>query len=223
MAILQANCSDSTALNTMEALNIIWETHGGLQNIVWSLDVLDQLVILPNAITEKRDAFFYRVYATFKQYQRRVDENIAGCFRLLCEDLGKQAEFKELFPTFGQAPTDGSISEIDLLKQQIQGMVVGIYTLSESSGLRAQQFLQNWLPGLDVRVSNDHGGSEHLRNIARQSDYLIVAAKSAKHAATDFIKSERPADKSPLIYPSGKGSSSIVEAIFNALRHDVSA
>jgi hypothetical protein len=46
MAILQANCSDSTAVNAMEALTLIWETHGGLQNIVWSLDVLDQLVVL---------------------------------------------------------------------------------------------------------------------------------------------------------------------------------
>lgn len=222
MAILQASCSDSTAVNAMEALNLIWETHGGLQNIVWSLDVLDQLVLLPNTITEQRDAFFYRVYATLKQYQRRVDENIAGCFRLLCEDLGKLADFKELFPTFGQAPTDGSISETDLLKQKIQGKVIGIYTLTESSGLRAQRFMQNWLPGLEVRVSNDHVGTDHLRNIARQSDYLIVAAKSAKHAATDFIKAERPADKSPLIYPSGKGSSSIVDALFNALRTDMS-
>jgi hypothetical protein len=221
MAILQANCSDSTAVNAMEALTLIWETHGGLQNIVWSLDVLDQLVVLPNAITEQREAFFYRVYATFKQYQRRVDNNMAGCFRLLCEDLGKIAEFKELFPSFGQAPTDGSISETDLLKQKIQGKVIGIYTLTESSGLRAQQFLQNWLPGLDVRVSNDHGGSEQLRNVARQSDYLIVAAKSAKHAATDFIKAERPTDKSPLIYPSGKGSSSIVDALFHSLRDDL--
>jgi hypothetical protein len=136
--------------------------------------------------------------------------------------LGKIAEFKELFPSFGQARTDGSISETDLLKQKIQGKVIGIYTLTESSGLRAQQFLQNWIPGLDVRVSNDHGGSDHLRNVARQSDYLIVAAKSAKHAATDFIKAERPADKSPLIYPAGKGSSSIVDAFFKSLRDDVS-
>jgi hypothetical protein len=221
MAILQANCSDSTAVDAMEALNLIWETHGSLQHIVWSLDVLDQLVVLPNAITEQRDSFFYRVYATFKQYQRRVDETIAGYFRSLCKDLGKLAEFNELFPTFGQVPNDGSISETELLKQKIQGKVIGIYTLTESSGLRAQQFLKNWLPGLDVRVSNDHGGSDHLRNVARQSDYLIVAAKSAKHAATDFIKAERPADKSPPIYPAGKGSSSIVDALFHALRDDM--
>jgi 5,10-methylene-tetrahydrofolate dehydrogenase/methenyl tetrahydrofolate cyclohydrolase len=152
-----------------------------------------------------------------------VDESIAGCFRLLCEDLGKLVEFQELFPAFGQASIDGSLSEIDLLKQRIQGKVIGIYTLTESSGHRAQQLLQNWFPDLDVRVSNDHGGSDHLKNIARQSDFLIVAAKSAKHAATDFIKAERPADKSPLIYPSGKGSSSIVDAVFSALRDDITA
>jgi hypothetical protein len=142
---------------------------------------------------------------------------MAGCFQLLCEDLGKMGAFNNLFPSFGQAPTDGSISETDLLKQRISGKVIGIYTLTESSGLRAQRFLQNWLPGLDVRVSNDHVGTDHLRNIARQSDYLIVAAKSAKHAATDFIKAERPADKSPLIYSSGKGSSSIMDALFKEL------
>lgn len=223
MAILQGNSSDSSAADAMEALNFIWDTHGGFQHVVWSLDVLDQLVVLPNTISESRETFFYRVYATLKQYQRRVDESIAGCFRLLCEDLGKIAEFQELFPAFGQASTDGSLSEIDLLKQRIQGKVIGIYTLTESSGLRAQQLLQNWFPDLDVRVSNDHGGSDHLKNIARQSDFLIVAAKSAKHAATDFIKAERPADKSPLIYPSGKGSSSIVDAVFSALRDAITA
>jgi hypothetical protein len=45
---------------------------------------------------------------------------------------------------------------------------------------------------------------------------MVVVAKSAKHAATNFIKQKRPQSKSEIIYPSGKGSSSIVSALLRA-------
>jgi hypothetical protein len=59
-------------------------------------------------------------------------------------------------------------------------------------------------------------GSERLCSIAREADYLIVATRSAKHAATEFIKATRPSGKSEVIYPTGKGSTSILTALRQA-------
>ena len=72
-------------------------------------------------------------------------------------------------------------------------------------------------PTADVRVSSDHGGSDKLKVLARDSDYFIVSTRSAKHAATDYIKNNRSKERLDLIYPTGKGSSSIVTSLMQAL------
>ena len=72
-------------------------------------------------------------------------------------------------------------------------------------------------PTADVRVSNDHGGSEKLKVMARDSDYFILSSRSAKHAAFDFIKANRSKERLGLIYPTGKGSSSMVSALLNSV------
>ena len=68
-----------------------------------------------------------------------------------------------------------------------------------------------------VRLSHDHGGSDKLKVIARDSDYLIVVTQSAKHAATNFIKDERSSSKSDLIYHKGQGTSSLIQALKDAV------
>jgi len=44
--------------------------------------------------------------------------------------------------------------------------------------------------------------------------------RSAKHAATGFIKESRPTEKTELLYPAGKGASSIVGALLKAIDAD---
>ena len=76
--------------------------------------------------------------------------------------------------------------------------------------------IKKMFPRADVRISNDHGGSVKLKSLARESDFFVVATRSAKHAATEFIKANRGRGKSDLIYPNGKGSSSIISALKEA-------
>jgi hypothetical protein len=49
-----------------------------------------------------------------------------------------------------------------------------------------------------------------LRDQVRGADVIVVAARAAKHAATDFIRQEASA---PIVWASGKGWSSLVEAL----------
>jgi hypothetical protein len=85
--------------------------------------------------------------------------------------------------------------------------------------VRAANLIEGICSNVKVRLSHDHGGSDKLKGIARDSDYVIVVTQSAKHAATDFIKAQRPKNAHELIYPSGRGAASIV----NALKHAIAS
>jgi hypothetical protein len=99
----------------------------------------------------------------------------------------------------------------------LDGKIVGIYTLTEAVGLRAKALIERQFAGARVRLNHDLVGNPRLESLAKESDFMLVVAKSAKHAATDFIKQKRPRGKSDLIYPSGKGSSSIMTALMGAI------
>jgi hypothetical protein len=76
---------------------------------------------------------------------------------------------------------------------------------------RAKRILESTVPGLKVQVTDDKVSTEALVATARSADLFVVAHRSAKHAATDAIRAARSGD---LLYAEGKGSSSLVRAVF---------
>ncbi|ECZ7918710.1 hypothetical protein GWU86_22595, partial [Salmonella enterica] len=68
-------------------------------------------------------------------------------------------------------------------------------------------------PGLNVELNHDHVATPALINLAEKADYFIFASGSSKHQAfytvTDYRKE--------IIYPSGKGASSMIAAFVSAL------
>lgn len=94
--------------------------------------------------------------------------------------------------------------------------VVGIYTLTESVAQRVKKQLLADYPRADIRLNNDKGGSTMLRSLAREADVFIFAWLSSKHSAYYAIKEER-GDK-PLLQPSGKGSTSMLDCIRSYLK-----
>ena len=67
-----------------------------------------------------------------------------------------------------------------------------------------------------MRVFTDgsHVGGSQLRAKAAKADLVVVASRAAKHAAFETI---RPAAGDRLIYARGKGWSSLVTAVTEAL------
>lgn len=98
------------------------------------------------------------------------------------------------------------------LAERLGGMTVAIYTLVERAAEQARQALAALTPTTRVELCVDHVASPRLTALARNADLFVMVTWAAKHAATDAIRRERPNDK-PLIMPTGKGASSLLEAI----------
>ena len=101
---------------------------------------------------------------------------------------------------------------------------MSIYTLQEAAGKRAKKILEDKYRGLEVRLSHDKGGSPRLESMSKESHYFVVVTGSAKHAATGFIDNHWDKNKKgDLIYPGGKGSSSIIRSVEDKLSDDYSS
>jgi hypothetical protein len=197
----------------VNALEVIWTSRGETSRLDWALDLLDQLVDSPAPIPAARDRFFEAVCSTFRTHPRRIGNEHRELFRLLSIDLHKEADFAALPVLPANDTNTHSFSGAAFLK----GKIVGIYTLAESAALRAKTVLEAQFTDVEIRLNHDHVGSARLESLAREADYLLVVTKSAKHAATDFIKLKRPRARSELIYPAGRGSSSIISALLRAV------
>ncbi|AOS46094.1 hypothetical protein Verru16b_03190 [Lacunisphaera limnophila] len=212
-AIFEAGPTAATYAETVEMLRTIWDTRGEPARLDWALDHLDALASAAVLDATAREAFFHSVQRTFATSARRVSPAQRELFRLLCADLGHLDDFAALPapPSSAGDPVSGGALP------SMRDKIVGIYTLTVSAAARAKLIIEQQFPGVDVRLNHEHVGGPRLAALAREADYFLVVAKSAKHAATDYIKLRRPETKPDLIYPSGRGASSIVSALLQAL------
>jgi len=109
-------------------------------------------------------------------------------------------------------------SEVDAVKSKMSApspFFVGFYSLDEGATRRATEILLTQFPGIKVKESHAKVSSDELKNLARSVDLMVVAVASAKHAATGAISDAR--GHGPLVKAKGKGSSSLVRAVFEYL------
>jgi hypothetical protein len=195
----------------LSSLTTIWDERANPRRLDWALDLLDFLTAAPSPNPGVRDAFFESVSTSIQKHLRRLESGQCTLFKLLCSDLGRGIPF---FLPAQQETTTALASDM------LAGKMVAIYTLDASSGTRARDLISSIYQGVDVRLSHDHVGTDQLKSLARTADYFLMVTRSAKHAATNFIKEERPQNKRQIDYPTGKGSSSIVSALTSALKSD---
>lgn len=91
-----------------------------------------------------------------------------------------------------------------------------LYSLDEAVLARTKDALAVLAPHLDVRLSHDHVGSPQLREWARRADYIVMATRCAKHAATGFIRAHA-SDRCVLVEADGGGSASLLRAAIKGL------
>lgn len=96
----------------------------------------------------------------------------------------------------------------------LSGKCLAIYTLAEGAARRAQAILAGLFSGLQIELNHDHVATEGLKNLIKGADFFIFCAGTAKHAAFYAVTSERR----DLIYPRGKGSSSIVSSFLQEIQ-----
>ena len=218
LAILDAGVDAEIYSDTTGMLKEIWIRFGSPVRFDWALDTLDLLAANSAPEPDSRNVFFDAVRDSFSKDYRRVRSDQWKVFQWLAYDLRRAADFEALRPSAIQ--TDQP--EETAVAATLAGKVVAIYTLTASAGARAKSIVENLFPGADVRLSHKHGGSDRLKSLAREADYFVIATQSATHAATEFLKDQRPRGRSAFIYPAGKGSSSIVSALRAAVEAEVS-
>ena len=97
------------------------------------------------------------------------------------------------------------------LNIDLSNLSIGIYTLTESAGRKAREVLESLATCIKIDLNHDHEATARLGALVTRVDLFVVAWASAKHAATNFIKSKR--GSKPLIYATGRGASSLIRAI----------
>lgn len=208
-AIIETGPSRADYEHLLSSLTTIWEERGDPRRLDWALDMLDFLTVAPSPNLGVRDTFFEAVSASIQKHLRRLEPGQVELYKLLCSDL--ERGIPSFLPIVEETTTEST-------SDTLAGKMVAIYTLDDSSGKRARDLISLIYQGVDIRLSHDHVGTDQLKNLARNADYFLMVTRSAKHAATNFIKDERPQDKRPIDYPTGKGSSSIVSALIGALK-----
>lgn len=214
-AILESGATAQIYRDAVQSCTGIWEAHGSVYTLDWALEILDILASRQSPLTSIRDSFFEAVLVTFQKEHRRVSATQWEMLSWLCQDLGRTADFDAIrAPSIGvDASEPSSDQKWDILK----GRTVAIYTLTESAGDRAKKMIEQIFSGVEVQVNGDLVATPSLKSLSRRADWFLVASRSAKHAATEFIKQMRPTGKTELLYPTGKGASSIVAALVKAL------
>lgn len=151
---------------------------------------------------EAREAFLHRVVARIVPILGRLSRLQRVAVSLLSSELGWE------LPT--PSAIDAVISDDDIASR-LTGMRIAIYSLTESSSRQAKAALAEIAPAAIVDINSDHGGTARLRSLAENSDLFVMTWLSAKHSATDFIRTHR--GNRPLVYSQGKGVSSILRAV----------
>ena len=177
----------------------------------WVLDLTRAVLEGPAPSDEARDGAIRRLVALLLPDARRARPLVGGeVWTELAEMLEDVGGLEDTLPTVRAAAEaksdDDAFSVLD-------GRTLLLHTLVESAAERARAYLAS---AADVRVLTDssHVGGSQLREKAAKADLVVVASRAAKHAAFETI---RPAAGDRLIYARGKGWSSLVTAVTEAL------
>lgn len=198
-AILRVGTTQTTYRQLLADIGGLLDEGAGQSTVYWLIDVADVLLQHPAPDANARAEVLSRILSSMHPLLARL----TGGQRAAYERIAAGAGWPVLPPPVNSG--EGGLAA------EFGGKTIAIYTLTESAGQQAQAALRALLPGAHVECSHDHVASPRLTRLARDADIFVVAAASAKHAATDCVSRHR--GTKPLLYAAGRGFSSIVRAV----------
>lgn len=191
----------------LECIDILLDSTGA-ENIDQRIDVLELLVINNCYNHESRSSLLNKTYNMLCINPTRYQTHEWNLFLLIAEEGDVQFDLPNVITENLKTEQDTLSYLIDLNTYKI-----GIYTLTESVGLRVKKELKELFPKINVQLNSDKTSTTSLVSLAKNADLFIFSWRSASHSAYDAIKAAR--GKLPLIQPEGKGSSSMLKAILD--------
>ena len=190
---------------------LLWGRMNARAHIAWLADLLELLELHPGPRGLLAGFAAATAGATIP-FIDRTDPAIVEALAGSLAAIGAQDLAASLLARLESRDEPGGSGEADVLS----GRLVGIHTLTPQVGIRARQAIERRFPGVRVELDSSHVSSAALEHLAATADYLLVSIRSAKHAATDAIDRHRPPGL-PTIFPRGRGSTRIVEALVAAV------
>jgi hypothetical protein len=175
------------------------DSGAGQASIYWLIDLAAILLLHPTPDSSERVSFLSATLSSFQPLLRLLTPGQRAAYNRVATGAS--------WPTLPAPLETDAPSGLD----QLRGQSIAIYTLTESAGRQAEVALKEQEPSLNVALAHDHVASPRLVRLARDVDIFVLAAASAKHAATDCILAHR-GDK-PLLYAPGRGFSGIVRVL----------
>ncbi len=186
--------------SVLEVVSQCWSNVESVNALPACLEIIEVLIDGPCLDENARLSFWSQVEGFALSHWKRLDR----LSTLVCQDVAKI-----LLGSSKHLPSSEPVIETDLdSKVDLTGKRLAIYSLTESAALRASNILKEMYPGLEVKTNSDKTATEALKTLIKSADYFIFAAKSAAHQAFYPLTKYR----NDIIYPTGKGSSSIVGA-----------
>lgn len=128
--------------------------------------------------------------------------------RVLTKSLAREIFGESNEANYPPLAAEGGDADLDVQTRKLSGRLLAIYSLTEGAARRAKTVLEGMFEGLRVELNHDHTATPALQNLAKKANYFLFVAGSAKHQAFYPVSRIRQ----DLIYPLGKGASSIIEA-----------
>ena len=207
-AILTLGTNPATYRDLTDVCQLTWEKAASPAALDWAIDTCYTLAHHPAPAKDLVMAFFQTVVARLRGWTQVLDATVLSSLRFVGEVLGVDVD--SLLPE----PESSTEESFDPWLQ-LDHKVIGIYTLTESAARQAEKALQAFSPGAKVELNSELVCSASLKALARNADVFVLVKRSAKHAATDCVQTNRSGR--PVVVPAGKGVSSILRSIQDEL------
>jgi hypothetical protein len=196
---------DQTEYGSLVAdLEDLMGAHLSVFTFGWALDLAELLANHACPDSERRLRLALRVIEEARRLAHRLSYADGLVIGLLCQDYAID------YPIELAKDDDAEVAQVG---EALADKKVGIYTLDEPAGQRAASLVESRCRAVRVELNHDHECTKRLINLARTADLFVFAWKSSKHQAFYCVKDHRDADN-PMIQAQGKGTSSILRAVF---------
>ena len=201
-ALLDCGLDKEGYNSLLESIRLVAGDGFGVDMAYWLLEVVECLYRCASPDAAARVTFSHGLLARLTPLYGRLSGLQRVALRQLAAELGWSIDAT-------QAATD-QIQD-DGFAERLRGLSIAIYSLTEDASRQAKKALEDLNPNVNVDINADHVGTQRLKAMAENADLFVISWRSAKHAATDFIRANRSGR--PLLYARGKGFSSILRAL----------
>ncbi len=202
--LLSASCRADRYEVALEAVELLFNNVASTNSYSSILEVMDLLLENPCPAEKALQS----LWSTVQKFSLRKWHRLSQVEKILTRFNAKEIKGDDAIAIFEAIASPESAKETCSTLPDVGGKLLVIYSLTEGAARRAKEMLTGMFSGLKVELNHDHVATTVLENLAKTAEYFVFASRSAKHQAYYAVKNIR----ADLIYPFGKGASSIVRA-----------